>query len=101
MSQLPFVRIAYATVLPSGDSAGDVSSPAASVRRLKFDQAPSAAGGPGFISHTAAAASSAAAAILQGSQTAPPFRGSAGASIVRADDVETVESVSSANARSV
>src|SRR5215207_981661 len=101
MSQLPFVRIEYATVLPSGDSAGDVSSPAASVRRLKFDQAPSAAGGAGLISHAAAAASSATAAMLHGNQAAPPFCGTAGASMARDDDVDAVASVSSAKARSV
>ena len=100
MSQLPLARAAYATVLPSGDSVGDVSSPADSV--IRANELHRASGGPAglFSSHDPTAATTASAATVHASH-APGARAGAGATPVAAgDDVDGVESVSSAKARS-
>src|SRR5438477_9107702 len=100
MSQLPFSCTAYATVLPSGDKLGDVSSPAASVIRVNESQCASAVGVRLFISHGTAAATMAIAATVHGSHAARPGRADGAArSTTAEEDVDTVDSVSRANAR--
>src|SRR3954466_11750974 len=104
MSQLPLTRIANATVVPSGDNVGEVSTPAASVTGVNFCHGRSTAAGAGFENHATAANVNAATAMPQGSHAArPTFRGSATATpeSIRVDAVDMVDSVSSAKARSL
>src|SRR5690348_12899132 len=100
MPQLPFTRMAYATVAPSGDSVGEVSSPAASVTRVKYAHRGSAAGRRAAMSHAAAAAASAIEAISHGIQAAR-VRARGTTTSCAADCEEPFDSVSSANARSL
>src|SRR5437868_9276262 len=102
MSQLPLTCTAYATVPPSGDKLGEVSSPAASVIRVKKSQRGSAAGVRLFNSQGTAAATTANAAIVHGSHAARAGRADGAArSTAAAEDVDRVDSVSRANARSL
>src|SRR5690349_16144079 len=96
MSQLVLTRIAYATVVPSGESVGVVSSPAVSVMRVNADQCRSGSGvRPKRIDREtglepattaiSAAAASAAPATVHGNQAAR-VRGGATAAIAACDD---------------
>src|SRR5688572_16502311 len=112
MSQLLLTRIPYATVVPSGESVGVVSSPAVSVMRVNADQRGSASGvRPNRIDRETgleiattaniAAAAIAAAATAHGNHAVRERVG--GAAIASMDAcvvVDAVVSVSSANARS-
>src|SRR6188474_2406243 len=112
MSQLLLTRIAYATVVPSGESVGVVSSPAVSVMRVNADQRSSGSGvRPNRIDRetgleptttaSIAAAATAAAATPHGNHAA---RGRDGATVSTAacdEEVDADVRVSSANARSL
>src|SRR5688572_20520184 len=112
MSQLLLTRIAYATVVPSGESVGVVSSPAVSVMRVNADQRGSASAvrpkrierETGLETATPAittATAIAAAATAHGSHAARERVGRAAiASMDACDVVDAVVSVSSAKARS-
>src|SRR3954469_4281714 len=104
MSQLPLTRIANATVVPSGDNVGEVSTPAASVTGVNFCHGRSTAAGAGFENHTAPANAGAPMAMLQGSHAIrPTLRGGGRATPesirVAVDAVDIVDSVSRAKAR--
>ena len=65
MSQLVSLLTANATVVPSGDSVGDVSMPAASVMRVKVDQC-WPVGGAGRVAQATTATAIAPAATAHG-----------------------------------
>src|SRR5262245_8613762 len=103
MSQPLGPRAEYTTVVPSGERLGDVSSPAVSVMRVNWAHRGSGGAPPPRGHHAAAAPTIASAAIVHGSHDACRWRAGTGASAaagVDDDDVDPVESVSSANARS-
>src|SRR5215813_9376575 len=99
MSQLPFTNFEYATVPPSGERVGGVSSPAASVIRAKDSQRPSGLG-RALNNHATVAAAIASAATVHGSHHARERRIGAATPTGTEDTVDTVETVSRANARS-
>src|SRR5262245_6116472 len=98
MSHDPELRMAYATVVPSGESAGFVSTPAASVIGVKRAQRSSACGARASWNAIAAAATTATAAIAHGT-AARELRG-AGRFTEGAAPLLLSELVSSAKARS-
>src|SRR4051794_21409010 len=104
MPQLSLTRIAKATVVPSGDNVGEVSTPAASVTGVNFCQGRSTAAGAGFMNHIPAASASAPIAMLQGSHAVRPTFCGGGRTTpesIRVEAVDMVDSVSRAKARSL
>src|SRR5262245_46617788 len=100
MSQLPFTRTEYATTVPSGEIVGAISSPDASLMRVKRAKRASGVGRTFLGIHDTAAARSPIAATVHGSHTAQPRGG--GALTDDALEVGAVlENASSAKARSV
>ena len=88
---------------PTGESAGDASTPAASVSRVKCCQGSSGSGVAGLYNQIATAATSATSASDQGSHAMRRGSRRAGetAAICGEEAVDVVDNVSSANARSV
>src|SRR5688500_8082078 len=104
MFQFPATRAEYATVPPSGDKVGDVSSPASSVIRVNWLQRPSIVEGMRCSADDAPLASTATPAIAHGSDDQPRRADGIGSALSTppADEaVEMVDNVSSANARSL
>src|SRR5262245_6295570 len=101
MSQLPLTHMEYATVVPSGERLGDVSSPAASLTRVKWSKRASALSRVVRGIHDAAAASTAVAATTHGSHTGIAGRRDSGSATAVAARPGADENVSSAKARSL
>src|SRR4051812_26304762 len=97
IAQRPFCLTAYATVDPSGDIAGDVSSPAASVSWTNCCQRVSGAAPRDSRRPAAAIADTAATPMRIHSRRVTRGAPTAGAATAETDDAEDdVESVSSA-----
>src|SRR5260221_12876212 len=101
MSRLPLTSTEYAIVLPSGDKLGDVSSPAASVIRVNEFQRAAGGGAAAFQSHDAAVAITARTATVHGTHRARSERTGTTTSTAGVVQEDAVDSVSSANARSL